>query len=409
MGASNELWLFTMNFPYGHGEAYLETELPLVAAGYERVVILPLEGHGAARPLPANVEVQLLMPGALMYKPLPLGKVLTILPRFLQLWKAVARTAPSPELLAARRRELFSILRQTFNRQQVLVQACGKRYDPDRVTLYSYWTSDWAGVLGCWRLADPRVQFVSRMHGFDLYAERATDKWPLLQGFHVQQAKRIFVASQAGLDDLLARYPERSSTFRLARLGTHDHGRGPWAATDVLRIVSCSNLVPLKRVHLIAEALRHVGRPVQWTHFGDGAERKAVEAVVNTLPPDIDVELMGSRPNHEVIAWYRTRPVDVFVHASSTEGGAPVALQEAASFGIPLIGIDAGGVREVVTGESGILLAPDAGAVEIGNALRAFPGSVWHQEKAREQVRNFWRSRFDANAVYTAFLRDLRT
>lgn len=402
-----ELWLFTMKFPYGLGESYLETELPIVAEAYDRVRIFPLEANGPARPLPAHAEVHHLLPGPLMYTPLPPLRVLAILPRFLRAWHAVVRTAPSRNLAAKRRRELLSILRQTFNRQRLLAKAWGKQYHPGRVTLYSYWTSDWASVLACWKLADRDVRFVSRMHGFDLYAERAEDGWPMLQAFQVEQAERILVASQAGLDDVLSRYPAMAHKFKLARLATLDHGAGPWAPSATLRVVSCSNLVELKRVPLIAEALGHVQGPVQWTHFGDGPERGAVEAAVKGLPGNISVELMGNRPNSEVIGWYRSRPADVFVHASSTEGGAPVAMQEAASFGIPLVAADAGGVREVVTAQSGILLPHAVLPQELGRVLNGFRQSPWYATGARAQVRAFWESRFNARTVYGTLAREL--
>jgi glycosyltransferase involved in cell wall biosynthesis len=262
-------------------------------------------------------------------------------------------------------------------------------------------------VLGCWKLADPRVSFVSRMHGFDLFAERAPDGWPMLQAFQVAQAERLLVASQAGLDDLLRRYPEQADKFNLARLATLDHGPGPWEKTAELRVVSCSNLVELKRVPMIAEALGHVQGPVLWTHFGDGPERANVEEAVKQLPPNVKVRLMGSRPNREVIAWYKANAVDVFVHASRTEGGAPVALQEAASFGIPLVAADAGGVREVVTEQSGILLPNTFTPKELGLMLNDFRQSRWHGTDARAEVRAFWNSRFNAQAVYGDLAREL--
>lgn len=40
---------------------------------------------------------------------------------------------------------------------------------------------------------------------------------------------------------------------------------------DELRIVSCSNVVPVKRLDLIVETLQHIlDINIKWTHFGDG-------------------------------------------------------------------------------------------------------------------------------------------
>lgn len=403
-----ELWLFTMYFPYGHGEAFLENELPVLAKGFRRVRLFPMLGAGQPRPLPPGVEVQRLFTPEEAYRPLAGWRLLRELPRFLHLWRQGRASAPGAAVFRKHRRLFLSQLRQGLERERLLRARLAPQYSPEQVRLYSYWTDTWATVLGLWGLADPRVRFISRMHGFDLYAERAADRWPRFQAFHVERAERILVASQAGLDDLQARYPGRKAAFRLARLGSVDNGPGPWAPAAELRIASCSNLVELKRVPLIAAALRQVEGPVHWTHFGDGPERAQLEAVVAGLPPHIRVELKGSRPNSEVIAWYKHHPVDVFVHASRTEGGAPVALQEAASFGIPLVAADAGGVREVVTGDSGILLPNDLSPELLGRTLNGFRGTDWYTAKARERVRAAWSARFNADAVYGRLLEELK-
>lgn len=45
-----ELWLFTLRFPFGNGEAFLENELPVLAAGFRRMRLFPLMPVGEARP-----------------------------------------------------------------------------------------------------------------------------------------------------------------------------------------------------------------------------------------------------------------------------------------------------------------------------------------------------------------------
>lgn len=402
-----ELWLFTMRFPFGHGEAFLENELPILAKGFQRVKLFPLLADGEPRALPANVEVVKLFGPAEAYRPLALRYMPASFPRAWKVWKMGRDSAPSEAVFTKHKREFRSQLRQALERERLLHLRIAKDYDPARVTLYSYWTSDWATVLGLWKLRDDRVRFVSRMMGFDMFAHRAPDGWQRFQAFHVQQVDRVFTIAKAGLEHMRERFPEAREKFSISYLATTDNGPGTWSPAEELRITSCSNFVELKRVPLIAEALRHVEGPVRWTHFGDGPERASVEAVVKTLPPNVSVELMGSRPNAEVIAWYKANPVDVFVHASYTEGGAPVALQEAASFGIPLVAADGGGVCEIVTEETGVLLPNALTGVLLGDVLNTFKRSAWYDTAARGKVRKFWASRFDAAFVYGQFLRDL--
>lgn len=407
MKKGTELWLFTMRFPFGHGEAFLENELPILAKGFQRVRLFPLLAIGEQRPLPHGVEVKQLFTEEEAYRPIALWRMLLDLPRVLHVWRMGKSSAPSPAIFAKHKREFRSQLRQALERERVLRKHLEGQYEPGRVRLYSYWTSDWATVLGLWRRSNKHIRFVTRMMGFDMFAHRAPDGWQRFQDFHVEQVEHVYTIAKAGYQHMQERYPEAADKFSISYLATTDNGFGPWAPAAELRVVSCSNFVELKRVPLIAEALRLVQGPVHWTHFGDGPERLHVEEVVNTLPSNIRVELMGSRPNTEVIAWYKTNPVDVFVHASYTEGGAPVALQEAASFGIPLVAADAGGVCEIVTEETGVLL-PNALTPELlGNALQGFRRTGWYSAAAREQVRAFWGRQFNGCDVYGRMLQEL--
>ncbi|HNO04410.1 MAG TPA: glycosyltransferase [Flavobacteriales bacterium] len=402
-GTGRELWLFTIRFPFGNGESFIENELPILARGFERIRLFPLMPDGPARPIPGNAEVTNIL-GADAYRPASLPSVLMDLRRWLHVVRTSKASVTDRSVWKARRRELYSRLRQAMRRERILLDRFGDRYDPERVVLYSYWTSDWATVLGLWKLRDPRVRFVSRMMGFDMFDHRAKGNWQMLQAFHVEQVDRIFNIARAGQKYMGERHPHAREKFMLSPLATVDHGPAPWAPSPILRIASCANLIPLKRVGLLVEALARLTIPVKWTHFGDGEERSRIEALVRDLPPIIEVELKGSRPNSEVIQWYKANPVDVFVHTSSTEGGAPVALQEAASFGIPLLAADAGGVNEIVTPWTGVLLPHAVSVDELESYLYHFRNSTWYQQRAREQVREFWRAHFEAEVVHGRLL-----
>jgi glycosyltransferase involved in cell wall biosynthesis len=403
-----ELWLFTLRYPYGTGESFLENELPILAKGFERVRVFPLYATGTPRTMSSNASVQHILSAKDVHRSLPLGATLLELPRSLSVLAYCWRSAPSAWIFFRHVRELISTIRQALFRERVLRKHLSSDPPDSEVTLYSYWTSDWATVLGLWRMVDQKVRFVSRMMGFDLFQHRAPDGWQRLQAFQVAQVDHVFTISDAGLQHMHEQYPALRSKFSTSFLATKDHGSAPWSSGPVLRVVSCANLIPLKRVHLLAEALALVPGEVQWTHFGDGEERGRLEATVKGLPSRIQVELKGNRPNKEIIEHYRTQPTDVFVHTSSTEGGAPVALQEAASFGIPLVAADAGGVREIVGPRTGVLLAHGFSIQELATAINTIRDTgIWHAER-RAQVRAAWAERFNADLVYTALLNELQ-
>lgn len=403
---SQELWLFTMHYPYSTGAPFLSDELPVLARHFPRIRLFPFHAEGPIREVPDGVEVEALFTPNELNRPLAPWRLPAQRKAFAQLWATARSTAPDRATFLQHRRELASAVRQHLERRRRLLQRLAPRYHPERVRLYSYWGSDWATLLGSWRLHDPCVHFITRMHGFDLYRERAPQGWPRFQRFHLEQAAAVLAASEAGAQDLRARYPEQADRISTAPIATPDHGLAPWAPAAQLRIVSCARLVELKRVDLLAKALQQVERPIRWTHFGDGPERTAIEALVERLPPHVHVDLRGHVPHGALIRWYANNPVDAFIHTSRSEGG-PVALKEAASFGIPLVAIDAGGVQEIVTPQSGKLLPPDVGPSALAEVLQHFPTSPWYTREAREQVRRFWKQHYDADPVYRALAQQL--
>lgn len=400
--STEHLWLFTMRFPYGTGEPFLENELPLLAKRFKQITIVPLFAEGALRGVPPNVAVR-----PLVKRPFKAADPVTML-RHWRVYQQAARMvragAPDRGTLHAQWATLRSQLRQALHRALVVLPELYREHGPAETSLYSYWTADWATALGLMQGMDPRVRFVSRMHGFDLYAERARGGWPAFQAFHVARAARIFVASQAGLDDLMRRYPHQRERFELAHLGTDDHGPAPWSSTGPLRIVSCGHLVPLKRVDLLARALMLVKRPVHWTHFGDGPERGPLEAMLRSMPAKVRVDLRGNVPNAALIAWYRSTPVDLFVHLSESEGGVPVALQEAASFGIPLLATAAGGAPELVGPRTGELLPVHVEVAAVAAAIERMADGACRDAAFRNGVRSAWGEGFRAEVNHARFL-----
>jgi glycosyltransferase involved in cell wall biosynthesis len=219
----------------------------------------------------------------------------------------------------------------------------------------------------------------------------------------MDQVERVFAASQAGFDHLRSRHPQHADKLRLARLGTFDHGPGPWSPSRVLRIVSCSRLVPLKRVQMLAAAIKQVTVPVEWTHFGDGPERDRLEVMIAPWSSNVKAVMAGAVPNEELMAWYRTHPVDLFVHLSESEGGVPVVLQEASSFGIPLMACDAGGVGEIVGERTGLLLPRDPTLRQITQLIEEHLTSPRNSAAFRARVRERWMEDFRAEANFNSF------
>lgn len=396
-----EVWLFTMRYPYGLGEAFLENELPVLCRRYDRVTIVPQFAEGTLRAVPANARVITLPEAA--FGRATAGELLRFGLRAWDLWRSLGEDAPPPGERERSRGELRSRVLQAVHRAAALERLLHREQAIGRARLYSYWTHDWAIALALLHAGDPRVRFLSRAHGFDLYRHQHKSGWIPFQAYVLRHVERVWAVSTAGLEYLRATHPAQAHLFGLSMLGTTDHGENPWTPPPPLRIATCSYIIPRKRLLRWVEVLRHVTVPVTWTHFGDGPGRAELETAIAGLPPHIRVDLKGHRSNAEVMAWYRVEPVHLFVLFSELEGGVAVAAQEAASFGIPVMATDSGGVRDLVNERTGHLWSRDPDTQEVARWIDAFPGSAWCDPAGRARVRAFWMTRFHAEAAFDRF------
>lgn len=397
-----ELWLFTMHYPFGVREAFLENEMPVLCKRFDRVLVFPENRNGTQRTMPPNAELQLLLEEP--YSSATPFQLMRAAPSVLRLVRSLWRDSPSLTVLRKQWPALRSSIAQFVRRADALQATHLPRYDPEHVRAYAYWTHNWATVLGLVQDRSPQFRFISRAHGFDVFDRENENGWIPFRSYHLDHVSRIYSASESSQAYLQQRFPSKAGIIDVARLGSTDHGLGPHDMSGPLKVVSCSFLIPLKRVLRLVEALALVARPVEWTHFGGGVEEAQVRTAASRLPGHIKVDLRGMTTNDQIIAWYRAHPVDVFVHMSRSEGGVPMALQEAASFGIPLVAADAGGVREIVGPGTGILLGPDPSPKEIARVLEEFRSGPMSAVGFREGARAIWKKGFEANAVYERFV-----
>ena len=262
---------------------------------------------------------------------------------------------------------------------------------------------------------------VMRLHGSDAI-EEAKGILPFREQVYgaVDYAVPVSGMIESYIKCRYAVQPRNICTFRL---GSPEGGRtlswerGP---AGELHIVSCSNVVPLKRVEyiadavaLLAERLHNEGgigdvKSLCWTHIGDGPQRVALEQHIKSriaaagFPANLcRVEFKGAMPHREVLEYYRKNHIDLFIHASRSEGG-PVVIMEAASFAIPVISTKVGAVDEMIPQEWIIPVeaTPDILVDKVVEYL------LLQEEKRlalKEQNRRVWEERWNAERNYAAF------
>ena len=286
-------------------------------------------------------------------------------------------------------RAAYSSLRKRFNEGDLV---------------YSYWGDRLALLLP---LLKKRfgVMTVSRFHGTDLYEEACGGYKPFRKWLYNDLDVAVPICEN-GKRYLMERYgPDAPRNITVHRLGVFDHGLNIMKEEPVFHIVSCSNIVSVKRVPFIAEAIGGLGFNVIWTHIGDGPLRSDVEAVINKFPENVKGVMLGAIPNADVLKYYSEHHVDLFVNVSESEG-VPVSIMEAFSFGIPVMATNVGGVAEIVDESVGKLLPVDVTVKQLKDSIVEFYANN-NRMLIRTNARDRWAERCDAQQSYTEFCKFL--
>lgn len=458
----NNLLLFSDTFPYGMAEPFLQQELPYLASRFSKVEIVPLylpeaaagasagaiagstgapTGSAAAtaaaphRPLPDNVSLckPLLrcnhksVKGLLRYglfggrsscggsSSAMRGGLVRECCR-----KGAWRSLSKLRVLLS----YWLIMRASLANREVMEHIIARA--DQGYLFYFYWGDKSVLILPFLKsfmaAQGRRVPLaVMRLHGSDAI-EEAKGILPFREQIYgaVDYAVPVSGMIESYIKCRYAVQPRNICTFRL---GSPEGGRTlSWERGPVgeMHIVSCSNVVPLKRVEyiadavaLLAERLHNEGgigdvKSLCWTHIGDGPQRVALEQHIKSriaaagFPANLcRVEFKGAMPHREVLEYYRKNHIDLFIHASRSEGG-PVVIMEAASFAIPVISTKVGAVDEMIPQEWIIPVeaTPDILVDKVVEYLLLPDGK---RLALKEQNRRVWEERWNAERNYAAF------
>lgn len=399
-----ELWIITGSYPYDLAKehTFLAAELPHLAARFSRVVLIPQYLGGERHALPPAIAVDDSFGGASASAwTRRLATARGAIPERRLAGDALATIVRYPRAATVRG------LAAAGGRASWVKRWLSRRSRSERpVCVYTYWCD--SATVGAVLAKGAGVDVVvSRAHGLDVYEERHDPPLIPFRRTCLEGLDHLFSVSGAGLEYMRARYPDVSSRSSLARLGVRDPARiTPKSEDGVLRVVSCSGAIALKRLPLIldaCEALARTGSRVEWTHFGDGPDLPLLRRRADDRPPGLQCVLPGFVPNDEVQRRYAEGPFDVFVNASTTEG-VPVSIMEALSFGIPVVATAVGGTPEIVNETNGLLVAKDAAAQVLGDAIRACAEG---EESRSRRARATFVEVCDADTNYSRFAADL--
>ncbi|MDL2238289.1 glycosyltransferase [Christensenellaceae bacterium OttesenSCG-928-K19] len=412
MAQKPKVFLITDNFPFGKGEAsFILPELPFLMERFDVTIISKNDSDAQTSQVDPSIRV---------YRYPRQSRV----KKLLYCLKGLFDTDIHEELREIRKNKIdkrASTVASFYSyaeaccfwqwlKKEVLVQEI-----PD--LFYTYWNNYAAYALAKNKGHLHGAKLVTRMHGYDLFNERVpggrqalkkqTDRKLDCAVFVSARAKEYYIKHFAT--------KQNSQKYPLFHLGVPGRGKSPYSPSKTLRIFSCSNLVALKRVDLLIKGLALIDNiDISWIHVGGGTQEQEIHALAQSLlsgKANISYSLLGDMQNPKVVELLQATEFDCFISVTSTEGGVPVSMMEACSFGVPIISTDAGGTSEIVSNKNGMLLDVTITAADLAQALQAFYQLEKNQKQAmRQNAYTLWQQNFNSDrnfAVFTQHLFDL--
>ena len=301
--------------------------------------------------------------------------------------------------------EFYAFLKQELNAE--LSEEAG--------IFLNYWCNAYSLSLILHNGKYRNLKRATRLHGCDLYEDRyAYGRQPFKKIINAGMDKLFFVSYNAR-EYYLRIHPEleRGKTY-VSSLGVEKR-----IAVETDRkeekgflLVSCSSIIPLKRVELIIEALSLLepSDSVDWVHFGDGSQQEAVTHLAEEklgMKKKVSFTFKGRIKNEEVKKFYCEKRPDCFITTSSTEG-SPVSVMEALACGIPVIGTAVGDIPYMIR-DNGILLTENPDPKEVASAIEKMISCSGRERKEmrRESVR-IWEERYSSEKNERDFIKELR-
>ncbi len=400
--------IFTKAFPYHAGEDFIGNELPFWTKDEFDVYLIPgKKGNGKLRNYPSKINL-------ISDKPIYSGTLNK------KLWFSnifLISKILLIEFFHTDKKVFFLKNLKSWNHKLVEGLEDGEFIKEHLKTLdrtaysqeifYSFWMDTWATALALLKDKGEIDNFSFRILGFDIYDFRREGNYMPFRKYIYQQANKVFPNSKKAVDYVKAKdiYPEK---IQLNYLGTNSKGLNPFDESAPLTIFSSAKNIPEKRLHLVFEILKNCQSSIKWVHFGltGKTDMEDLKKLAKELPPNIEVQLNGRIEKFEdYINFFLTTPINFAINVSNIEG-LPVTLQEALSFGIPVIATDVGGNREVAEG-NGIVLPPDFDPKEVAKLVDAFKTSEKNTPEFRQKVRQFWEQNFQAKTQFERFTQEI--
>ena len=408
------MYLITHDFPYGHTEdSFVKPEYAYLREKFH-VTVIAAEVEKAEENVCNNSIDSCIIPTT---QSLP-DKLISLL-RFLCekdcYIEMLAIIRDKKQVFKRMYRALmFGTAAETFYRRLQKKTGLNKN---THALFYFYWFDYKCFGLTMHKHKFPNIKIIARTHGYDLYDYRELYERQFFKPQMDAKLEKLIFAAQFAKEYYLERYRKQDSKkYPLHRLGVAEKNMSAEIRRaeykDEFLLLSCSNAIPIKRVDLIIDGLSVIAdKKIKWVHIGGGNELDRLQKMAQKKlggKNNIQFEFADILPNDKVISFYKEHYVSCFITTTSTEGGSPVSVQEALSFGVPIIAASIGELPQMVS-DNGILLSENPTGEEVGRAIEHMAEiySMAEYFTMCEQSLRIFRDKFDADRNFSILAHEL--
>ena len=293
-----------------------------------------------------------------------------------------------------------------------------KNIEDNRINLkkslfYTYWLNEATFGICLLKTKYPDLIIISRAHRTDIYENSHDPPYIPYRPESFKFLNKIYADSKEGKRYLQEMYPEFNTIITESLMGVSRQDFVSQPSDDgIFRIVSCSYLVPVKRVGLLIQGLAEAGclrdtQIFEWTHIGDGPQHSQLKDIAeNILPANVRYQFLGYLPADRMIDYYKNHNIDVFINVSASEG-TPVSIMEAQSCSIPVVATSVGGNSEIVSDENGYLLRANPTPAEIAEKISSMIDNPSILKEKKIKSRQNWALKYNSEKNFQAFSDEL--
>jgi len=401
---------FTSAYPYMRGEQFIEEELKYWSARNDvHVTLFPLYTVGKKRKVPDNIDTgHELSVGNLYEKIISAIKVLFSLKIYREIYEILTYNRADIRLIYISFVNLYMINRSVYGLLRI-----NRKYGVFDVA-YCYW-NDIQSYAVCLTKEKGYYKIIAtRLHGFDIYKDQRQYGYMPLKNQFIKFFDKFYVLSLKAKQYLVDEYGVDKEKVIISPLGVFvpDHLLKYNKNEKTFHLLSISTCDKIKRIDKIIDALKILSKEktinILWTHIGSGVEYNELVdyAKVNLSNlNNIQYNFKGYIDHSEVLRFLKYEKIDLFINTSVSEG-LPVSIMEAMCAGVPAIAPDIGGISELVTLNTGILMSRNPSVDEIASTLFEFINLIGENGSLFDPYMHI-KKNYNSSILYPQFIESI--